>query len=106
MAQKITVGLEDDLYGPADKTIRLRIGGTEYEIDLSEKRHRVWPQARTLHGHVRRASQGQPRRPGRTAASRKRSGGIRAWAKDHGIAASGGIPAQHRRAVPCRHHRR
>ena len=37
----------------------------------------------------------QSRRPGRTAASRQRSGDIRAWAKDHGMAVSerGRIPA-------------
>jgi hypothetical protein len=27
--------------GPTDETIRLRIGGTEHEIHLSKKRHRV-----------------------------------------------------------------
>jgi hypothetical protein len=90
MAQKITVGLEGDLDGPADVTIRLRIGGTEYELDLSKKRHRVGRKLALFIEHARRAGQGQPHRPGRTAASRKRSGGIRAWAKDQGIAASGG----------------
>jgi hypothetical protein len=58
MAQKITVGLKGDLDGPADVTIRLRIGGTEYELDLSKKRHRVWPQARAVH---RACPQGWPR---------------------------------------------
>jgi hypothetical protein len=58
MAVKITVGLEDDLYGPGDETIRLRIGGTEYEIHLSEKRHRVYRQACAVH---RACPQGWPR---------------------------------------------
>jgi hypothetical protein len=45
--------------------------------------------------HDRKAGRSQSRRPGRAAASRKRSGEIRAWAKDHGIAVSerGRIPA-------------
>jgi hypothetical protein len=38
MARKITVVLEDDLDGgPADETVRFKIGGAEYEIDLSAK---------------------------------------------------------------------
>ena len=33
MAQKITVALEDDLDGgPADETVRFRLGGSEYEM--------------------------------------------------------------------------
>jgi hypothetical protein len=45
--------------------------------------------------HARKAGRGQPRRPGRTAASRQRSGEVRAWAKENGIAVSerGRIPA-------------
>ena len=97
MAQKITVALEDDLDGgPADETVRFAIGGTEYEIDLSKKnaralRRRLAP----FTGHARKAGRGPRRRPGRTAASRERSGDIRAWAKDHGITVSdrGRIPA-------------
>lgn len=38
MAEKITIALEDDLDGgPADQTVRFRLGGAEYEIDLSKK---------------------------------------------------------------------
>ena len=42
-----------------------------------------------------RLDAGQRRRPARTASSRERSGDIRAWAKDQGIAVSerGRIPA-------------
>ena len=95
--QKITVALEDDLDGgPADETVRFAIGGTEYEIDLSKKnaralRRRLAP----FTGHAHKAGRGPRRRPGRTASSRERSGDIRAWAKDHGIAVSerGRIPA-------------
>ena len=37
-AAKITVVLDDDLGGgPADETLRLGIGGTAYEIDLSDR---------------------------------------------------------------------
>ena len=97
MAQKITVELQDDLdEGPADETVRFGVDGAEYEIDLSKKN------AAALRGklapfidHARRAARGQRRRPGRTASSRERSGDIRAWAQDQGIAVSarGRIPA-------------
>ena len=97
MAQKITVALEDDLDGgPADETVRFGIGAAEYEIDLSTKnaralRRRLAP----FTDHARTAGRRPRRRPGRTAASRERSGDIRAWAKDHGLAVSerGRIPA-------------
>jgi hypothetical protein len=97
MTQKITVTLEDDLDGgPADETVRFRLGDAEYEIDLSRKnaaalRRKLAP----FIEHARKAGRAQRRRPGRTAASRERSGGIRAWAKDQGIAVSsrGRIPA-------------
>jgi hypothetical protein len=45
--------------------------------------------------HARKAGRSRSRRPGRTVASRRRSGDIRAWANDHGITVSarGRIPA-------------
>jgi Lsr2 len=97
VAQKITVALEDDLDGgPADETVRFGIGGAEYEIDLSKKnaralRRRLAP----FMDHARKAGRGPRRRTGRSAASRERSGDIRAWAKTHGITVSdrGRIPA-------------
>jgi Lsr2 len=91
MVQKVTVALEDDLDGGlADETVRFRIGGTEYEIDLSKKnaaafRRKLAP----FIDHARKSGRGLRRRAGRTAASRERSGEIRAWAKDRGIAVSG-----------------
>ena len=97
MAQKITVELQDDLDGgPADETVRFGVDGAEYEIDLSKKNAAAL--RRTLApfiDHARRAGRGQRRRLGRTPASRERSGDIRAWAKDQGIAVSerGRIPA-------------
>jgi Lsr2 len=97
MAQRVSVELEDDLDGgPADETLRFGIGGSEYEIDLSKKNaSRFRRQIAPYIEHARKAGRGQRRRPARTASSRERSGDIRAWAKDHGIAVSerGRIPA-------------
>jgi hypothetical protein len=44
--------------------------------------------------HGRKVGRGPARRAGRTAAGRQRSGDIRAWAREHGIAVSerGRIP--------------
>jgi hypothetical protein len=81
---------------PAAETVRFGMDGAEYEIDLSKKnaaafRRKLAP----FTGHARKAGRGQRRRPARTAASRDRSGSIRAWAKQAGIAVSarGRIPA-------------
>jgi hypothetical protein len=97
VAQRVTVALEDDLDGgPADETLRFAFGGADYEIDLSKKNAAAFrKQLRPFVEHARKAGRAQPRRPSRTAASRQRSGDIRAWAKDHGIAVSerGRIPA-------------
>jgi hypothetical protein len=97
MAQKVTVALEDDLTGgPADETVRFSFDGTDYEIDLSAKNAAAFgKQFAPYIEHGRRAGRSQPRRAGRTAASRQRSGDIRAWAKEHGLAVSerGRIPA-------------
>jgi hypothetical protein len=97
MAQKVTVALEDDLDGgPANETVRFGLGGTAYEIDLSNKnaaafRRKLAP----FIEHARKAGRGQRRRPERTSASRERSGSIRAWAQAQGITVSarGRIPA-------------
>jgi len=97
MAQKITVTLQDDLDGgPADETVRFTIGGADYEIDLSTTnalafREQIAPYIE----HARTTGRGPRHRHGRTASSRERSSGIRAWAQDHGIAVSarGRIPA-------------
>jgi hypothetical protein len=97
MAQRVTVRLEDDLDGgPAEETVRFGFGGAEYEIDLNAKnaaafRKRLAPFVE----HGRKAGRAVARRPARSAASRQRSGDIRAWARDQGIAVSerGRIPA-------------
>ena len=75
--------------------MRFGVDGSDYEIDLSTKNAAAL--RRTLAPfieHARKAG-ARHRRPGRTAASRDRSGGIRAWAKGQGIAVSerGRIPA-------------
>ncbi|HEY7324989.1 MAG TPA: Lsr2 family protein [Streptosporangiaceae bacterium] len=97
MAQRVTVALEDDLDGgPADETLRFAVGGADYEIDLSSKNATAFrKQLAPFVEHARRAGRQQSRRGIRTAASRQRSGDIRAWAKDQGITVSerGRIPA-------------
>jgi len=97
MAQRVTVALEDDLDGgTADETVRFAFGGTDYEIDLSKKNATAFRKKfAPFVEHARKAGRAQQRRPARTAASRQRSGDIRAWAKEHGIAVSerGRIPA-------------
>ncbi len=105
MAQKVTVVLEDDLSGgPAKQTVRFAVDGTSYEIDLNAKNAAAFgKQLAPYLQHARKAGRAQPRRPGRAqprrpgraAAGRQRSGDIRAWAKEHGLAVSerGRIPA-------------
>jgi hypothetical protein len=97
MATRVTVALEDDLDGgPADETVRFGLGGAEYEIDLSKKNaSKFRRQLAPFIEHARKPGRGQRRRAVRTSSSRARSGEIRAWAKDTGIAVSdrGRIPA-------------
>ena len=95
MATKVTIALEDDLDGgPAEETVRFGVGGMAYEIDLYKKNARAFRQRLAPYvEHARKAGRG-PRRP-RTSSSRQRSGDIRAWAREQGIAVSdrGRIPA-------------
>jgi hypothetical protein len=97
MAKKVTVVLEDDLTGgPAKQTVRFAFDGTNYEIDLNAKNAAAFSkQLAPYIEHARKAGRPQLRRPGRPAAGRQRSGDIRAWAKEHGLAVSdrGRIPA-------------
>ena len=97
MAQRVIVTLEDDLGGgPADETVRFSFGGAEYEIDLSKKNAKAFrKQLAPFIEHARKAGRAQPRRTSRAPASRERSGDVRAWAKEHGVAVSerGRIPA-------------
>jgi Lsr2 len=97
MAQKVSVVLEDDLTGgPAEHTIGFAFDGTDYDIDLNAKNAATFSkQLAPYLAHARPAGRAQPHRPGRTAANRQRSGDIRAWAREHGVAVSerGRIPA-------------
>ena len=97
MAQKVTVVLEDDLTGgPAEQTVRFAFEGTDYEIDLSAKNAAAFgKQLAPYIEHARKAGRLSVSRSGRTAANRQRSGDVRAWAKEHGLAVSerGRIPA-------------
>jgi hypothetical protein len=97
MAQKVTVTLEDDLTGgPAKQTVRFAFDGNDYEIDLNAKNAAAFgKQLAPYLEHARKTGRAQPRRPGRTTAGRQRSGDIRAWAKEQGLAVSerGRIPA-------------
>ena len=94
---KVTVVLEDDLDGgPADETVRFGLDGVEYEIDLSKQHARTFRrELASFLVHARRAERERRRRPARSPSGRRRSGDIRAWAKDAGIQVSdrGRIPA-------------
>ena len=97
MAQKVTVILEDDLTGgPAKQTVRFGFDGSDYEIDLNAKNAAAFgKQLSPYLEHARKAGRAPARRSGRAAAGRQRSGDIRAWAKEQGLAVSerGRIPA-------------
>ena len=97
MAQKVTVLLQDDLDGsPAARTLRFAIGGSEFEIDLSEKNARAFRrQIDPFLEHAHRPRRGAGASGTRTSTSRRRSNEIRAWARDHGLAVNdrGRIPA-------------
>jgi Lsr2 len=72
------------------------IGGAQYEIDLSASNATAFlRQLAPFITRARKAGRGPRRPPGRHAGSWKRSGDIRAWAKQAGIPVSerGRIPA-------------
>src|SRR5260370_41441060 len=90
MARRTSVTLQDDLDGgPAEETLRFGISGAEYEIDLNSRNAaRLRSQLAPFVEHARKAGK-MPRRAVRTAASRRRSREIRAWAQAQGIELSG-----------------
>ena len=90
MAKKITVVLEDDLDGgAADETVRFGLDGVDYEIDLSRQNARAFRREfASFLVHARQEERGRRRRPARSSSGRRRSGDIRAWAKDQGITVS------------------
>ena len=97
MVQRTQVLYVDDIDGSeAEGTVRFGLGGTDYEIDLNATNAAAFgKQLAPYLEHARRAGRAPARRPGRTGAGRQRSGDIRAWAKEHGLAVSerGRIPA-------------
>ena len=69
--------------------MRFAVGGAHYEIDPNAKNAAALRmQLAPYIAHARRAGRALGRRAGRTSASRRRSGDIRAWAKEHGMAVS------------------
>ena len=85
--------------------MRFAFDGTGYEIDLNTKKPpRSATSSRLIFSTPSKAGRAQTRRPGQAAAGRQRSGDIRAWAKEHGLAVSerGRIPRQRGRAIPRR----
>jgi len=90
MARRTRLTLVDDIDGgPATETLRFGIGGIEYEIDLSERNAaRLRTQLVPFMEHGRKSAP-RARRVVRTAASRRRSREIRAWASAQGIELSG-----------------
>jgi|SRR5579863_2703614 len=97
MAKKVTTTLQDDLDGsPAAGTVRFALGGSEFAIDLSEKNARKFrQQLNPFIEHARRSRRDAMTPPGRSAAGRRRTLSIRAWAMDQGMEISerGRIPA-------------
>jgi hypothetical protein len=97
MAVRTTVTLQDDFDGgAAEETVRFSLGTTEYEIDLSAKNaSRFRAELAPFTEHARKVGRGQAARPGRSAATRRVSAEVRAWANEHGLEISerGRIPA-------------
>jgi len=97
MVQKVPVALVDELAGsPAAETVRFGFAGAQYEIDLNKKNAKAFrKQLAPFIEHARKTGRGPRRQAGRTASSRQRGSGIRAWAKERGIPVSdrGRIPA-------------
>lgn len=97
MAVRTTITLEDDFDGSAaEETVRFSLGSAEYEIDLSaENANRFRAALAPFTAHARKVGRGQLVRPGRSAATRRVSAEVRAWANEHGfeISERGRIPA-------------
>jgi hypothetical protein len=101
VAQKLSVTYACDFdqkeIGPSEHRVRrFSIDGRDYEMDLCERHSEKFDEAVSRFvASARRGSGRQPRAKRRTAAHRKHSAQIRAWAKEHGMAVSerGRIPA-------------
>jgi nucleoid-associated protein Lsr2 len=96
MARKVTTTLQDDLDGtPAAETVHFALGSSEFEIDLNERNAKKFRQQLVPYiEHARRARRDSRTPSKRSAAGRRRTVGIRAWARDHGmdISERGRIP--------------
>jgi len=76
---------------------RFSVDGRDYEIDLCLKHSERFDEAVSrFASHARKASARVVRSKRRTAAHRKHSAQVRAWAKEHGLSVSerGRIPAE------------
>jgi len=97
IATEVTVTLVDDLDGsPAEETLRVAVGSTEYEIDLNTNNARALrQQLAPFTEHARQTRATTRRQAARTAPGRERSSAIRAWAKKQGtpVRDRGRIPA-------------
>lgn len=87
MATRTMVTLEDDLDGgPADETVQFGLGSVNYELDLNATNAKAFrEQLAPFIDRARKVGRGQLRRPLRTAADRRESADIRAWAKEQSI---------------------
>ncbi len=101
MAQKIQTLLIDDIDGSqADGTVRFRLDGTDYEIDLNAKHTQQLRDALARYVGAARRTSGSARRPPRTGRTPQANGlnttEVREWAKAQGIDVKdrGRIPAE------------
>jgi hypothetical protein len=98
MAKKVTTSLQDDIDGsPAAGTVHFALDDSDFEIDLSDKNARKFRQQIVpFIEHARRAHRDARTPAKRSAAARRRTIGIRAWARDHGMDVSerGRIPIE------------
>jgi hypothetical protein len=97
MAKKTLVQLIDDIDGSkADTTVRFAWGGTQYEIDLSNKNARAFDAAIDPYVKVATRAPASGRVAGRrSSTSRADLSDIRAWAakNGHSVASRGRIPS-------------
>ena len=102
MAQKVSVTYacdydQKEIPQGQHRLRRFSIDGRDYEIDLCLKHSERFDEAVSrFASHARKASARPVRAKRRTAAHRKHSAEVRAWAMAHGLAVSerGRIPAE------------
>ncbi len=102
MAQKVQVLLTDDLDGSAaNETVRFRLDGTEYEIDLNKKNAKSLRDTLGKYAAVARrpspgtrGTRGRPRSRGSAASRDTDPKAVREWAAQNNIpvSARGRIP--------------